>query len=141
MTKERPILFSGPMVAAILSGAKTQTRRVMRNQPIVAYRMGRVEQFCSTGYPLDSRGYTREQLAAFCPYGKPGDRLWVRETFMNTRPSRKEIDNVIYRAAFGVSKPLDPWSSSIHMPRWASRITLEITNVRVERLQEIHFYD
>lgn len=138
---EKPIIFSGPMVKAILEGRKTQTRRVMRAQPIVALHMGRVEQFCSTGYPQDSRGYTRQQLAQFCPYGKVGDRLWVRETFMNTRPSKKQASHLIYRASFGDGKTIDAWSSPIHMPRWASRITLEIVNVRVERLQEISGQD
>ncbi len=147
--KEHPILFSGPMVRAILSERKSQTRRVMPNQPIVAYRMGRVEQFCSTGYPQDSRGYSREQLATFCPYGEVGSHLWVRETFW-PRPFRTPRDmregadtwpRVIYDADKPDAEELRGWGwkrkPSIFMPRKSSRITLEITTIRVERLLDI----
>lgn len=119
--KERPILFSGPMVRAILDGRKTQTRRVVKP------RQGMLDDW--TGLP--------------CPYGKPGDRLWVRETCYFEQPHGE----VIYRADPGSEKALDPeftglrWRPSIHMPRWASRITLEIVNVRVERLQDIRVDD
>ncbi len=145
-TKERPILFSSPMVRAILKGHKTQTRRVIRKQPIVALYTGRVPQFCSTGYPLDSRGYSPAQLALFCPYGRPGDRLWVRETF---RLFAAEEECACYDSCSCQrydGKPVyyadtlddeSTWKPSIFMPRWASRITLEITDVRVERLREI----
>ena len=104
--KERPILFSAPMVRAILSGAKTQTRRIIKPQPID-----------SADDPIGA--YTVDGGRSWrCPHGRPGDRLWVREAFIH--------------------EPADYcWKPSIHMPRWASRITLEITDVRVERLQDI----
>lgn len=77
-------------------------------------------------------------MARFCPYGVPGDRLWVRETFghFELNDSFKPGDRVFYRAD-GECLELQPWRPSIHMPRWASRITLEITAVRVERLHDI----
>lgn len=135
--KERPIIFSAPMVRAILSGAKTQTRRVVKPQP--DYRYGVL-------FPQgSSTGYSPDLLAGACPFGRPGDRLWVRETW-------KHIEGgAIYDASGGTIDAFDPetiyradrpnrsgpWISPIHMPRWASRITLEITDVRVERLQDI----
>ena len=115
--KEHPIIFSGPMVRAILEGRKTQTRRVIRNPE--KYFHIRECGFC-------------------CPYGWDGDLLWVREAWMsgpNAAP-----DKVIYRADIDDVKPWDnlwKWHPSIHMPRWASRLTLEITDVRVERVQKI----
>lgn len=150
-TKERPILFSGPMVRAILEDRKTQTQRVVKPQPTVALYQGTVPTFCSTGFPLDSRGYSREQLTRFCPYGKPGDRLWVRENFWE-RPyrtpkmMREGADTwpkVIYDADedAGTREQWKEWEwkrkPSIFMFRHLSRITLAITNIRVERLQEI----
>lgn len=111
---ERPILFSGPMVRALLDGTKTQTRRVARPKRSI------------------------EPMTDECPYGAPGDRLWVRETF-----AIYANGSVVYRAS---AEGLDPrseqvlcarWLPSIHMPRAASRLTLEITDVRVERLQKI----
>jgi hypothetical protein len=101
MSKERPILFSAPMVRAILDGTKTQTRRIMKT--------------------------------AECKYGKSGDRLWVRETWQEVSwpPTGPRF---VYKAD-GDASP-DRWRPSIHMPRWASRITLEVESVRVERLQE-----
>lgn len=114
--KERPILFSAPMVRAILEGRKTMTRRVVKPQP-PATRRGR--PWCSI-----------EDLIASCPYGIPGDRLWVRETFRTVgggHPIYRADDNRI-----GVR-----WKPAIHMRRVYSRILLEITDVRVERLQDI----
>ena len=141
--KERPIIFSAPMVRAILSGAKTQTRRVMKV---------RCHSICEDGdgklWPWSEDAELAEDFWHPCPFGKPGDRLWVRETWQaiggNERarrilaepdPSRGWIE---YAAT--VPKGHEPpprWRPSIHMPRWASRITLEITDVRVERLQDI----
>jgi hypothetical protein len=121
-TRERPILFSGPMVRAILDGRKTQTRRIIKPQP-VCEREG--------SYFLPKP----------CPYGRPGDRLWVRETWAPVctfDPSPET--GALYRAdpMYDGMEQFDwPWTPSIHMPRWASRITLEITGVRVERLNEI----
>jgi len=131
---ERPILFSAPMVRAILAGTKTQTRRVVKpahkawmDQP-VTHQLGEWDK-----RPL--------------PYGKPGDRLWVRETWQavsgndrarhimtHPRPDRGWLE---YAATPRADEPAYKWRPSIHMPRWASRIMLEVTGVRVERLQDI----
>jgi len=145
---ERPILFSGEMVRAILAGRKTQTRRVVRIQP-------RFDRAGVTGavWVQDGLGSwcfpnAAPEVRQVCPYGQPGDRLWVRETWcMNEPPS-----GALYRATdqysfvalaeARVKQGLDlKWTPSIFMPRWASRITLEITKVRVERLQQISHSD
>lgn len=185
-TKSRPILFSGPMVRAILAGRKTQTRRVVKfpawmqdadggqspeipqqfdgYQDMVPITAGHVESYCH------------------CPYGQPGDELWVRETWvecLHTSPGTdqphvcdgdKLIEHatqyegsdgkkhwrydgrvICYRATSDVEfcdgdgftgdmanrDDMPRWRPSIHMPRWASRITLAVTDVRVERLQDI----
>lgn len=154
-TKERPILFSGEMVRAILAGRKSQTRRVVKPQPSV-YQGYETDRECINDSDCgidwkNHEGLSPEDLAKLCPYGQPGDRLWVRETFFigpPDAPSHWRGD--IYYAADGDKKPSvfavpgeilicegARWKPSIHMPRWASRITLEITNVRVERVQEI----
>lgn len=113
--KERPILFNSEMVKAILEGRKTQTRRVVKPQP------DDIPGMKCTGLNKDSLKQ--------CPHGKPGDRLWVRETFVLTYSGTK------YKATnYDATVKYKP---SIHMPRWASRITLEITDVRVERLTNI----
>lgn len=170
--KERPILFSGPMVRAILDGRKTQTRRVIKPQPmtvddtvpqpwpVIVGKGPQVEWF--------GRKVPDKHRELPCPFGRVGDRLWVRENFRihsldNDKPpadapeGRRTVhyeadgapENEVVRceitspagnkigasripaAFFGKLRP------SIHMPRWASRITLEITGVKVERLQEI----
>ena len=142
ITKERPILFSGPMVRAILDNGKTQTRRVVKPQSaILTDQMARA---------LGVQPPARENQAVIsCPYGAPGDRLWVRETWaafttptyeygeadLIEGPVIQEEAAVVYRAD-GKSMP-ERWRPSIFMPRWASRILLEITDVRVERLQDI----
>ena len=125
--KYRPILFKGEMVRAILEGRKTQTRRVMKVQPI-SYNGRKYE------VPDDSpeRWHDADDIFEFCPFGIKGDRLWVRETF-STRYCDTEDgddctgDEVIYRADF--EKEYEPdfvhWNPSIYMPRWASRINLE----------------
>lgn len=139
--KSRPILFSGTMVRAILDGRKTQTRRVVKGAPVyVTPFIGRDNQ------PTHEFGlhYTHERVInkhVHCPYGQPGDRLWVRETWGVVCGAGRRT---VYRAdgdpmqAFypGESIPMK-WTPSIHMPRWASRLTLEVVNVRVERLQAI----
>lgn len=109
--KERPIILSGPMVRAILAGAKTQTRRVVKPQAMGQW--GPVVP---------------------CPYGRPGDRLWVREAWRPVHGGYSDL-GARYRADFERDQTV--WRPSIHMPRWASRITLEVTGVRVERLQDI----
>lgn len=152
--KERPILFSGPMVRAILEGRKTQTRRVVKFKPqdFVDQQYDDAKKF--KAFITDEYGAPHEKP---CPYGKLGDRLWVRETWkrsgLSWHHTRPDIDEVYvsYRAGGiphsferphqetlpGDSKSSDGWVPSIHMPRWASRINLEITGVRVERLQDI----
>ena len=142
--KERPILFSGPMVRAILEGCKTQTRRIIKSQP----------QF----FPSAAGGsWGWYQGKPPCPFGEPGNRLWVREKCrVASNTSGKNAWHSFEYAAGGPSPIRDGeipgkwfpsksfnadgslrWQPSIHMPRWASRITLEITGVRVERLQDI----
>ena len=127
--KERPILFSGAMVRGILEGRKTQTRRVVKRNSA-----GRVE--------LRGKQWHIEDENAFkaSPYGQSGDRLWVKETFYDSSAESKWS----YRADWPLEDETDRdfhWCPSIFMPRSASRITLEITGVRVERLQEITVAD
>jgi len=132
--KERPILFSSPMVRAILEGRKTMTRRVTK---LADGSLASDEDIPDGGrcdYVMDfSRSFPMWERR-YCPYGKPGERLWVRETFSKyNHPSNPHI---IYRADDPGDKYLK-WEPSIFMPRWASRITLEITGVRVERINDI----
>lgn len=199
---DRPILYSPPMVRAILDDRKTQTRRIVKSpwkkREIVNLRYfyndngytwsGEFDDPRSWGIPniIDQDPLSIYDMA--CPYGRPGDRLWVRETWQVVRETldyetggefdiydwdgsieeaRKHLDGNarfgfktgLYYAADGEDvnpcnfydtigldgKVLAPremvWRPSIHMPRWASRITLEITNVRVERLQDIDEQD
>ncbi len=143
--KERPILFSGPMVRAIREGRKTQTRRIVKSQRD------------PYGILLGPKGVAMEFLGGTetmrCPYGQHGDRLWVRETWNAWRqcnleynewdtcdcaPSEiKERYGAVKLEYAATSESVGPWRPSIHMPRWASRITLEIVGVRMERLQDI----
>ena len=136
--KERPILFSAPMVRALLAGTKTQTRRVIKgieewNQVWTPAVKGHGERF----FRYKNQGWD-ETLPMSCPYGQPGDRLWVRETFTRTEDeSGFGSGTTLYRADMeGYEAPWD-WTPSIFMPRHASRLTLEVTAVRVERLQDI----
>ena len=149
--KERPILFSGPMVRALLDGSKTQTRRVMKPQLVYGTVAG---LFNSWYLPRSEGGGTlypngKEKILGTCPYGQPGDRLWVREawraelTWDTTKPSGIHDEAALWYEAEDQqrnngrgTKFKGKLRSSIHMPRWASRITLEITSVRVERLQD-----
>lgn len=130
--RERPILFSGPMVRAIIDGRKTMTRRVVARVPKKAADPRFAESFI----------FRRDHLYLRCPYGQLGDRLWVRESWANiNKPG--VAPEIIYRADYDDHALAEygndggRWRPSIHMPRWASRITLEVTSVRVERLQEI----
>lgn len=131
---ERPILFSGSMVTAILEGRKTMTRRVVKPQPELYQSYG------TTCVRWKDRIATPLVIAPDCmkrmsPYGIPGDRLWVRETW-----GRHEVGEdtfIVYRADSGSDGDGAPWRPSIFMPRDACRIILEITGVRVERLQDI----
>lgn len=130
--KERPILFSAPMVRAILEGRKTMTRRALKKQPPFLARVRH------TWFNAPIYGFTDEDVPAAnwwkirCPYGQPGDRLWVRETW------RKDIyDNSTHYRASHPCPDLPKWKPAIHMFRKDSRINLEITAVRVEQLQDI----
>lgn len=152
--KERGIIFNGEMVRAILDGRKTQTRRVMKVQPSDGFHP------THNGYDLDlnahwytpgvvdKNGYLQpakkdvfgvadENEGYTCPFGAVGDRIWVRETFCPV-PDHEEPAgcSAILYAADG-NGPYGKWVPSIHMPRWASRLTLEITCVRVERLRDL----
>jgi hypothetical protein len=171
--RERPILFSAPMVRAILSGTKTQTRRVVKPQPPEEIGSVDVGLFNPAIVGRDGELYPAAEIfgawnwdgdwGARCPYGAPGDRLWVRETWADTNGENGPM--ISYRAGgdrflIEDSYPVDyarypggrftmwcgdlrrgepghAWRPSIHMPRWASRITLEVTEVRAERLQDI----
>lgn len=137
--KERPILFSGPMVRAILEGQKTQTRRVVKPAPLhrpVLCRPGATIG-CTDEQWVDADGIHAGKPMK-CPYGKPGDRLWVRETWAWCSKAR---GHWLYRADdsdLGTCHVKDGrWKPSIHMKRAASRIMLQVVAVRVERLQEI----
>lgn len=153
--KERPILFSGPMVRAILEGHKTVTRRPVKVQPRDRADIGSY----GAGQPFIRHPDPTKRNQA-CPYGQPGDRLWVRETWQGPLISDEEQAahqswwkdlkkfqdpaHCAYRASGDDNEYVDPdgdfhckWKPSIHMPRWASRILLEITGVRIERLQDI----
>lgn len=144
--KERPIFFSGAMVRALLAGTKTQTRRTVKPQP--APGQGIVNAaYCRAPHLWLRDGPCDESDSAYewsCPYGTPGDRLWVRESFAhiysnNKVPASRRPEDVAYMAD-ALAPDADvygPWKPSIHMPRWASRILLEVTEVRVERLQNI----
>ncbi|MDE1714786.1 hypothetical protein PWG14_20030 (plasmid) [Chromobacterium amazonense] len=135
--KERPILFAGEMVRPVLAGTKTQTRRVMSDRVMKSMRaaasMGEITWFMDEGQLGEN---DLPYIVDFCPYGRPGDRLWVRETFQIMRRG-DDWDIPIYRADDIAGHINVAWKPSIHMPRWASRILLEITEVRVERLQDI----
>lgn len=148
---ERPILFSGPMVRAILDGRKTQTRRIVKPQP--HEECGPIEVGHYHPTVIDRHGdeqpgaeifgaYSLDgEWGAKCPHGQPGDRLWVREAF--ALADDYEVDRVLnpggvfYRATHSPADDTSRWRPSIHMPRWASRLTLEVTDVRVERVQDI----
>ncbi|HHT8835143.1 TPA: hypothetical protein ACT5B7_006670 [Burkholderia cenocepacia] len=169
--KERPILFSGPMVRAILEGRKTQTRRIIKlphHNPLGVWEPtttggGSVRYAGGAPAPeLAGIWHTRTGDCYVCPHGDVGDRLWVREThevrrigtetFEGGRPARRYA-GIAYQADNGRAevdidlntfqaldaKESHGWTPSIHMPRWASRITLEITGVRAERLQSIEW--
>lgn len=173
---DRPIIFSGPMVRTILSGQKSQTRRIVKPQPIeyaggisphhkAKHPAPYIDAYCGEkkttsnprGMGMEWCWWTEDDrqgpFVGTCPYGHPGDRLWVRETWClgdsnqnglkisryaaedDQRywrvPSTEDFLKLSVRARSGA------WIPSIHMPRWASRITLEITEIRVQRLQDI----
>ena len=146
--KERPILFNGEMVQAILDGRKGNTRRVIKPQPPRAWK------YAGGILKPDGNvwGSTTSTYTAKCPYGQIGDRLWVRETcqFMKGADCREsyigtDMEHMLGSPPHYAYRATEPewgrgffkWRPSIHMPRWASRILLEITDIRVERVQEI----
>lgn len=162
--KERPILFSAPMVRAILEGRKTVTRRVIK--PVRGYEENstcRPDKAAANHSVWWHGKFETCGVMQHCPYGQPGDRLWVRETWLpdpdadseawddhtdtyvswsgcgsridGVPPALRKPEHCIYREGWAGSDLV--WRPSIHMPRWASRILLEITSVRVERLQDI----
>ncbi|EAY3667974.1 hypothetical protein NAJ52_003302 [Salmonella enterica] len=146
---ERGMIFNAEMVRAILDGRKTQTRRPVKF-PLIDKNMGCELAGNELAGELAAHNYWNS------PYGKPGDRVWVRETF-RVHSRATDVATLVYRASVRNSwteqthrvpvavcnKPATPekWTPSIHMPRWASRITLEITDVRVERLNDIRECD
>jgi hypothetical protein len=161
--KERPILFSGAMVRALLAGTKTQTRRAIKPPPPASVTSVYLPFTCE---PNNWQGYNGNQDCiawhGSCPYGAPGDRLWVRETFVqgwphndNGVPDQFHTDGnerpqtTWYRATSpelewctdGEHTYRTPWRPSIHMPRAVSRVTLDVVGVRVERLQDISEQD
>lgn len=157
--KERPILFSAPMVRAILDGRKTQTRRVVKGCQFIEKTVPGVAPYWRLlDHPKQPNGGGTpmgSHVASLCPYGQPGDQLWVRETWQGPLID-EELEEEFHQSPDYFKKPefcayratdtLDAinadgealgWRPSIHMPRWASRILLEVTSVRVERLQDI----
>ncbi|HEM7398295.1 TPA: morphogenetic protein [Citrobacter farmeri] len=135
--KERGMIFNGEMVRAILDGRKTQTRRIMKPQPVLN---GNFYEVYGAAWSKGIRSVPAipgHSLSARCPFGAVSDRIWVRETF-EPIPDHEEpvgCSQILYAA--DIPFPNRKWTPSIHMPRCASRITLEITGVRVERLNSI----
>lgn len=127
--RERPILFNGAMVRAILEGRKTVTRRVVSSKAAL--------DCLAAGF--DPEYLALPENSGFCPFGKPGDRLWVRETFAVY--GDQKFAAIHYRAnrPHDVGRKGVGYKPSIHMPRWACRLVLEVTGVRVERLQAITY--
>ncbi|HBZ1363881.1 TPA: morphogenetic protein [Klebsiella pneumoniae] len=136
--KERGMIFNAEMVRAILDGRKTQTRRIMAPQPADDIERCIFPNPEAIGWKSSLRHKHGSTTAHFCHYGKPGDRIWVRETWnkygglLTYHADHDWIDD-IRKETVCTAK----WVPSIHMPRWASRILLEITDVRVERLNSI----
>lgn len=129
--EEKPILFSGEMVNAILDGRKTQTRRALKKQPIDILPM-KVPNMWVT---LETRDPNHGKIIG-CRYGRTGDRLWVREAWRDGRAG------IVYKADIPTELQKDfSWKPSIHMKRAASRIALQIVNLRAERLQAISAAD
>lgn len=159
--RERPILFSGEMVRAILAGRKTQTRRVVKLGklrgadadaviPLSGARLLVPSDGVVMSVPSGGLSRAMQDTILHCPYGKPGDRLWVKETFRDRSavgqdwrqgvPVEMEASWIEYRADYPDGTG-GPWSPSIFMRRTDSRLTLEITDVGVERVQAIHRRD
>lgn len=146
-TTERPILFSAPMVLALLGGTKTQTRRIVKPQDSIEFDPQLDDPIYR--HSATCPGYCDYGCGELlCPYGKPGDRLWVKETWRPVLKTRA-VERIRYEAdgALQIKVRGRGWKrpkaakagnvSPLFMPRWASRITLEVTGVRVERLNNI----
>ncbi|HGP4154511.1 TPA: hypothetical protein ACLMQJ_002726 [Yersinia enterocolitica] len=139
---EKPILFNSEMVNAILSGRKTQTRRIISEKTLHLFGVAASAGECHLIEMCDQR--SQSFYAEFCPLGKPGDQLWVREAFATGLCTKSTL---AYRATHKTEDLEEgwgetiKWTPSIHMPRWASRINLLITSVRVERLNDISEQD
>ncbi len=173
--KEHPILFSAPMIRAILAGKKSTTRRVIKPQPVrslshtadlpggdgtwtihrpMGWRWSPGPRGWSAFHA--DQGSLSDSMVLRCPYGKPGDKLWVRETWASAygngswgtlfaadwayvQGKRNHEKGPHFCASYGdrIQRDLVKWRPSIFMPRWSSRITLEITELRAERLQDI----
>jgi len=166
---EHPIIFSAPMVGAILDGRRTQTRRVVKQATGPSLSVG----MCDDDHGVaelswlygDGPGHdVHESIKRVrCPYGAPGSKLWVRETWMPDAPRDgtwpdtsfygckgsplsmipevyRKPEHCLFRSTWS-GHELIGWKPSMHMPRWASRITLEVTGVRVERLRDISAAD
>lgn len=158
--KERPILFSDQRVRALLSGQQSQTRRIMKSQ-----LFGPGQDNHEGCYGIDvlnnhlqgNRVMGMENLSYHCPYGQPGDKLWVRETwrgpviepdemaeyqrspaaFKSARYCQYRADTSQFATAELDEQEQFGWQAGIHMPRWASRIDLVVTGIRVEKIQDI----
>lgn len=157
--KERPILFMPENVVAILADRKVQTRRTMKGQPYTLRTEG-------WGFPTRAGGFVSQKMIVDdCPYGVVGDKLWVREPWCSIAACDGDPEIICYKADDSIrivevketsdgfeeyvgpeiegsanvyrDEVNDPWKSSMFMPRYASRITLELTDVRVERVQDI----
>lgn len=136
---ERPIIFSDKMIRALIDGRKTQTRRPLKEHPL---------EWLQDGFTPEFVAHPENYL---CPYGYSGDRLWVRECFavvpstayahsedvQQTIQPDDDYYAAIYRAGWSRSNGGFSWRPSIHMPRWASRIALEVLSARIERLNDI----
>ena len=162
MTKitERGMIFNGEMVRALLDGRKTQTRRIVKGTDSAVkfckeWNINGEEVFVVLG-EKDHTGMNPVLGAISCPFGAVGNRIWVREAF-RVHSRATDVATLVYKASERNSwteqthrvpvavcnKPATPekWTPSLHMPRWASRILLEITDVRVERLNAINEHD
>ena len=136
--KERPILMCGEMVRATLEERKTKTRRIVHPRKMLAGYVRTLELQCMLDDVASFKNCMDESVMIHCPYGMKGDRLWVRETF-SPCTHKPNCGGVYFRADGDHNSGANhgPWKPSIFMPRWASRITLEIVSVKVERVQEI----
>jgi len=149
--KERPIIMGAESVRAILEGRKTQTRRVIdpHKYNIGGWDMPRTKEDMEAGYPFaENADGDFVSVVDWCPYGRVGERLYVKERFAYwigreavaySDMCHKSIEDIEWEDEVNISNIAEggKWKSPMYMPRWASRITLEITDIRVERVQDI----